>query len=117
MYENEVDIYSKLPPEAFEHIVSYLGSLDQQGRMTLLLEYVEGGNLQTYFANTQPPRTPSDRLEFWNSFFCLLKGLDATHNLNPAGETGRKNGQWLLKGCVFHLYISVAVPTTDTDEL
>ncbi|KAK0712015.1 hypothetical protein B0H67DRAFT_669774 [Lasiosphaeris hirsuta] len=85
MLSNEVDIYSNLADEDFTHIVKYYGSVVQQGKLTLILEYASGGNLVTYFQEPHP-HTTAERDSFWQSFSCLLLGLDKIHHLSQARD-------------------------------
>ncbi|KAK3367594.1 hypothetical protein B0H63DRAFT_515424 [Podospora didyma] len=95
---NEVDVYSLLQDDAFEHIIRYFGSFEQQGKSTIVLEHAQGGNLVDFMAKTPPPHTFRDRFALWDSFFRLLMALNATHNLNPSAGNQTHAGQWLLKG-------------------
>ncbi|KAK3347002.1 hypothetical protein B0T25DRAFT_521295 [Lasiosphaeria hispida] len=86
MLSNEVDIYSNLADENFSHIVKYYGSVVQQGKFTLILEYASGGNLVSYFQKTPHPHTTAGRASFWQSFSSLLLGLDKIHHLSQAKD-------------------------------
>ncbi|KAK3382680.1 kinase-like domain-containing protein [Lasiosphaeria ovina] len=90
---NEVDVYSLLEPNAFKHIIGYFGSFEQKGMSTIVLEYASGGNLLEYLEKTVPPHRPDERYALWDSFFQLLLGLHATHNLNPTAENVNELGQ------------------------
>lgn len=97
---SEVDVYSNLQEDAFNHIVRYFGSFEQQGKLTIVLEYAREGNLVDFLDRTPPPTSLEDRIALWDSFFRLLLGLDATHNLNQAAGNQNNDGRWLLKGFV-----------------
>jgi serine/threonine protein kinase len=100
MFNNEVDVYSSLngAETGYEHVVKYFGSFTQQGKSTIILEWANDGDLQSFFNSVDRPYRQLDRREFWASFFRLLMGLHATHNLNATQEPPKK--QWLLKGFV-----------------
>lgn len=96
MYENELDIYVNQGKEALEYIVGYYGSFEQQGKRTIALEHANGGDLANFFRSNVSFTKEEDRHHFWTSFFGLLLGLAATHDMNPRSH-GQKTG-WLLKG-------------------
>lgn len=97
---SEVDIYSNLEESAFDHIVKYFGSFEQQGKLTIVLEHARGGNLVGFLDETPPPTRLEDKVALWHSFFRLLLGLYATHNLNAGLGNQSTECRWLLKGFV-----------------
>ena len=62
-------------------MVHFFGSFRQLGSYSLLLEYVDGGNLGEYFARTPPPATIEDIKLFWVNLLQVLNGLDRIHHL------------------------------------
>ncbi len=91
MLSNEVDIYSNLEDTDFDNIVKYYGSIVEQDKFTLILEYASGGNLLNYFETRPRPHTALDRTRFWQAFFLLLPALSKIHHLCEVKE-------YVLKG-------------------
>jgi serine/threonine protein kinase len=110
-FDNEVDLYCCLQDSAYGHIVRYYGSFQRQGKLTIVLEFALGGNLLNYFEKTPPPKTVSQRRDFWTSLFDLLRGLCATHDLNSTEEPGDR---WLLKGYVYGKLSCIPVDTSSS---
>lgn len=62
-----------------EHIIGFYGSFQQGHRYHLLLQYVDGGNLEDYFKNTPRPMSASDVRQFWASIWPVWQGLYGLH--------------------------------------
>ncbi|KAF5012024.1 hypothetical protein FDECE_1883 [Fusarium decemcellulare] len=83
-YEREIKTFNNLQSRPCDHIVGYYGSYRQRqhdGTLTynLILEFVEGGNLEDFYASMNPPRFSSDTTRIWDAFSGVLEGL---HHLN-----------------------------------
>lgn len=90
-------MYSQLVrPNAFDRIIEYYGSFECVGLCTIILEYAEGGTLQSFFENHPPPHSQPDRELFWRSLTGLLNGLEHIHN--PTVVNGYPRGALILKG-------------------
>lgn len=64
-----------------DHIVKFHGSWEQDGIYNLLLEYVEGGTLDSYFGVVEPPRSKEENLKFWGNLLNPIKILERMHKL------------------------------------
>ena len=80
-YENELKAYLRLDTSSSLNVVHFFGSFRQLGSYSLLLEYVDGGDLGEFFACTPPPATIEDIKLFWVSLLQVLNGLDRIHHL------------------------------------
>ena len=80
-YENELEAYLRLDTSSSSNVVKFLGSFRQLGSYSLLLEYVDGGNLGEFFACTPPPATVEDIKLFWANLLQVLNGLERIHQL------------------------------------
>ncbi|KAM7212204.1 hypothetical protein V8F06_012416 [Rhypophila decipiens] len=80
-YENELKAYLRLKPTSspIPNLVKFFGCFRQLDSYSLLLEYVDGGNLGEFFASTPPPATREDTAEFWSNLLQVLNGLDRIH--------------------------------------
>jgi len=63
------------------NVVKFYGSFRQHGSYTLILEYVDNGNLATFFKGVDPPSTSEQVALFWKSLFQVFDGLDRIHQL------------------------------------
>nr|XP_036589064.1 uncharacterized protein CTRU02_01111 [Colletotrichum truncatum]KAF6800706.1 hypothetical protein CTRU02_01111 [Colletotrichum truncatum] len=96
-YDNEVDMYSNLDPLGpIDNIMRYYGSYESAGLCTIILEYANGGTLESFFENYPPPNSQTGRELFWASLMNLLVGLEHIHNLTVR-KYGSK-GEVILKG-------------------
>jgi serine/threonine protein kinase len=80
-FANERDAYKRIEEESGQPIESLLqcyGSYTHKDTHTLLLEYCNGGTLETCFAKPQP-RREKEILAFWTGLLGLVK---AVHRLN-----------------------------------
>lgn len=73
-----------------QHIVKYHGSFVQNNNYSLVLDYVNGGNLAEYFQITMTPPTEHDAWLFWNSMSGVWKGLAGFHGLVPKDDAGNE---------------------------
>jgi hypothetical protein len=97
IFNNEVNLYCQLRGKTSSaHIATYYASLNQKGRRIIILEYAEAGTLADMFARDLPVADIRDEPELWASFFELLIGLYAIHNLTRSEQ--QNLGQWVLKG-------------------
>lgn len=86
MFKREQTAYQKLEGSKCQHIVGYYGSFEQEdpdGGVTynLLLEHVDGLNLEQFLQENQPPQSKTELLKLWTSFLGILKALHHIHNL------------------------------------
>ncbi|KAJ4227921.1 hypothetical protein NW759_004011 [Fusarium solani] len=85
-YEREVKTFTSLQSRSSPYIISYHGCYQQQrldGTITynLILGFVDGGNLEEFYTDMNPPRSLPDTNKIWNAFCGVLEGL---HHLNFA---------------------------------
>jgi hypothetical protein len=53
----------------------------------MLLEYVDGGNLEDYFRKYEPPTRAEDILKFWGKLLDLIKPVMQIHRIpSPHGK-------------------------------
>lgn len=81
VFTNERDAYKRIEEESGQPIESLLqcyGSYTQKGEHTLLLEYCNGGTLETCFAKPQPQRE-KETLAFWTGLLDLVKAVHRLH--------------------------------------
>ena len=90
-HKNEVIAFTHFRNHPSDYIVQFYGSFIQDEMRCLILEFVDGGNLADYLRNTPPPKAPTDRLRFWQSYSGILKGIHCIHSI--------EDGQF--RGCVF----------------
>ncbi|KAH8726019.1 kinase-like domain-containing protein [Phaeosphaeriaceae sp. PMI808] len=88
LYQNEVDSYQVLmrQPDVLPHIVTLHGHFEQHDTFNLVLEYVNGGTLETLFENGERPQSPTEILIFWSSFVKLFNPLYRMHELYICGR-------------------------------
>lgn len=83
-----------LPSASFAHIVTYLGSFEQNRKFTVILEYAEGGSLLDFFKKNQIPMDKDELVQFWTHILDLLVGLNCIHAISkPVGVI-----EWVLEG-------------------
>lgn len=84
-YRREHDAYSLVASsDPCKNITRFYGSFQQEDTGSLILEYVEGGDLLNYLRTTPRPQTPDDIRSFWKS----ISGLPfALHKVHQATET------------------------------
>ncbi|KAK3904039.1 hypothetical protein C8A05DRAFT_42815 [Staphylotrichum tortipilum] len=80
-YTNEGRALRRLRSTPSPYVVQFYGSLQQRGSYSLILEYVDGGNIAQLFATAPPPPTAEDAVLFWQSLFQVFAGLDRIHQL------------------------------------
>ncbi|RSL78453.1 hypothetical protein CEP51_008204 [Fusarium floridanum] len=83
-YDREVKTFTSLQSRDCDNIISYHGCYQQQlldGPITynLVLGFVEGGNLEQFYTNKNPPRSSSDTNTIWHAFRGALQGLHHLH--------------------------------------
>ncbi|KAF4981576.1 hypothetical protein FZEAL_2642 [Fusarium zealandicum] len=82
-YEREKKTFNNLQNHPSDNIIRFHGCYRQElidGTTTynLILDYVDGGNLEQFF-ETDPPTTPGSILQFWEAFVGALEGLHHLH--------------------------------------
>lgn len=85
MFERERRAYQALKQCQCAHIVDYYGSFIQQQAnrqeiRSLLLEYVDGLNLQEFFYQVRPPTNRQELLNLWGGFVGLFEALHHIYN-------------------------------------
>lgn len=85
MYEREVRAYQALRDCKSDYIVGYYGAFahkqpDGSEISSLLLEYVDGINLEEFFSQASPPRSKEELLNLWGGFDGLLQALHHIYN-------------------------------------
>lgn len=55
------------------------GTFEYRGVFAIVLEYADGGTLEDFFQQEEPPDPGEQTLAFWNSIFLLLTGLSRIH--------------------------------------
>lgn len=94
LFSNEADAYTTLFAPSFDYIVRYLGSFEQNGKFTVILEYAEGGSLLDFLKKGYNPIDNEELVKFWTRMFELLWGLHCIHEISkPDGAT-----DWILEG-------------------
>ncbi|KAF2735007.1 kinase-like protein [Polyplosphaeria fusca] len=80
---NEVRVYELLRGKQgiSNNLAKFYGSWRHDGKCHMLLEYVGGGTLNTYFQTTRPPETLEDLMIFWKNFLDLVKPVARLHEL------------------------------------
>jgi serine/threonine protein kinase len=79
-YDNERKALTALQSHpSDDHIITYYGSFEQRGKLCLVLEYVDGGNLFDFLKNTEPPQAESDIRDLWASINGIFKGFHRIH--------------------------------------
>lgn len=58
------------------------GQYKQGDTFNLVLDYMDGGNLEQYMWETRPPLSPADRIDLWDSMRGVLAGLVHFHAVN-----------------------------------
>ncbi|KAF5512762.1 putative serine/threonine-protein kinase [Colletotrichum aenigma] len=97
MYDNEVDMYKNLIKEdSFNHIMRYYGSFQSLDVRVIILEYANGGTLESFFEHQPPPQSKTERELFWNCLMGLSRGLERIHNLTDSKEYSK--GAWMRRG-------------------
>ena len=91
-YNSEVNTFRKLGAGGSSEsgIITFYGSFVQNETYNVLLQYADGGTLEDYFQNVDPPRHPSHTYQFWKSSFGLFMAINRIHDMNPNEEDGRK---------------------------
>lgn len=102
-HNNEVTAFAHFKKGNYPsaHIINCYGSFIQSEKYCLILEYVDGGNLERYLRETHPPTTPQDRLRFWKSLIGYLKGIHGVHQVTHPSEDGQLKGYILAPDAVF----------------
>lgn len=85
-YNNEKSALMALQSNPSEHIVTYYGSFQQGDRRSLILEYVDGGNLLEFMRYNRPPTSQEDIHDFWTSLVNVLQGVFRVHQITNHDE-------------------------------
>jgi serine/threonine protein kinase len=85
-YKQEKRALMALQNHPSKHIVTFYGSFQQEDRRSLILEYVNGGNLLDFMRNNQPPTAMTDILDFWTSLVNVLQGVFRIHQMTDHAE-------------------------------
>jgi len=83
LYKRELEAYRRLNHQPSANLLQFFGSFRQLGSCSLVLEYVDGGNLEEFLDKTPPPTTSEDVAMFWANLFKALNGLDRIHQIVP----------------------------------
>lgn len=91
-YHRENDAYSLMESSGpSDNVVRFYGSFQQNGTGSLVMEYIQGGNLLEYLREDHYPQTLGDIHDFWFSISGLLKGLAKVHQVTEgASESARR---------------------------
>ncbi|KAF4460656.1 kinase domain-containing [Fusarium albosuccineum] len=84
-YERERKTFSLLQSRPSEHIVGYYGCYQQKlhdGAITynLILQSVDGGNLEAFYQDMKPPSSLADTAKLWSAFSGVGEGLYHLHH-------------------------------------
>lgn len=60
-------------------IVTQYASIQHGVTFYTILEYANGGDLEAFFRNTNPPTDPRHRHAFWRNILQLFYAIDAIH--------------------------------------
>ncbi len=80
-YLNESRALQRLRSNEASNVVHLYGCLRQHDSYSLILEYVDGGNMSQFFSAFPPPPTTKDVFTFWKSIFQVFNGLERIHQL------------------------------------
>ncbi|KAK2598085.1 hypothetical protein QQS21_005796 [Conoideocrella luteorostrata] len=87
-YNNEIRALETVASLKNDNLPGYYGSFAQSNGYSLVLQYVDGGNLADYFMTTPTPKTPDEIHRFWRSICNVWRGLDGLHRLVPSDGAG-----------------------------
>jgi len=91
-YNSEVNTFRKLSqlgsPES--GTITFYGGFVQGETYNVLLQYANGGTLEDYFDNLEPPRERAEIHQFWSALFGLFTAVYRIHNMNFRDGEGRK---------------------------
>ncbi|KAH6997700.1 hypothetical protein BKA56DRAFT_6429 [Ilyonectria sp. MPI-CAGE-AT-0026] len=101
-YHRELEAFNSLQSHPSPHVVTCYGSFVQKriGRKAtdetltynLILEYVDGGNLEEFFKTMDPPRSSKEVIQFWAAFIGAFEGLYHLHLYADDNRTQRHQG-------------------------
>ncbi|KAK7995607.1 serine/threonine protein kinase [Apiospora arundinis] len=86
-FENEVNLFEKLPANSTDVIVKCLGSFKQNQKYVVILELAPGGNFKDFLSKTRKPKSRQELLQLWGTLISLLNALLHLHNLAPGSRT------------------------------
>jgi serine/threonine protein kinase len=84
LYHDEVNVYKAMSAEnpVLDNMVRFYGSWRQGDTYNILLEYVDGGTLESFLERTHPPTALRDIVTLWEKF-CALASLIALIHQHP----------------------------------
>ena len=89
-YEREVKAFTQLRENNKKYpspsIVGYHGSNIHRGTYNVILEFADGGTLEDYFEQQREPKTGQDIIDFWESFFEVVKAISRLHEQSLRGD-------------------------------
>lgn len=110
-YKTERDAYMKVrwngePPA---HIITFYGGFIHGESYNIILEYADGGTLETFMRNTKSPSTIEDTLLFWDRLFNVTHGIMVIHGKsgNNCSASQILNGYKLCPIC----YVTLLKPS------
>ncbi|KAH7324611.1 kinase-like domain-containing protein [Stachybotrys elegans] len=86
-HEREAEAYHALNERAPENIVRMYSSFEQDYKLFLVMEFVDGINLEEYVKSENPPQGAKDVHQFWTSILGLPTGLLKLSQLDEEGVT------------------------------
>lgn len=80
------------------HIIACYGGFVHGNSYNLILEYADGGTLESFMRKTKPPSTIEDVLLFWDRLSEITHGIMCIHQTsrNDSSPSQRLNG-WVMK--------------------
>ena len=104
-FTREVDVFEMLEDWASDVIVECFGSFMQRKKSVVMLEYADGGNLETFFTMNQQPKNFEEMERLWTELMKLLRALEFLHALRGAGGEASTVG-WLVAVLITFRYYS-----------
>lgn len=93
------------------HIVRCFGAFshvrnDGKKASNLILEHVNGGNLEDFYAQCPRPKTRQELIDFWNSLSGAFEGLYVTHQAHQESNTSVSQPQMYVADATFSSKLS-----------
>lgn len=107
-YRNEKNVFTHLRnrrPSLISSLIYFHGCLEQadcyqKESFRIILEYANGGNLESLLQNEVPPQAPSDIAYFWVQLLEVLQALQALHYIRYDDPDSEK----FLNGYDIHVH-------------
>jgi serine/threonine protein kinase len=96
--ERKAHMSLRLNGKPSPHIIACYGGFIHGNSYNLILEYADGGTLETFMRKTKPPSTIEDVLFFWDRLSDITHGIMCIHQTSriESSPSQRLNG-WVLR--------------------